>query len=144
VEVGVLGTQTGSAEREVLDDRRGRLAVDLVAVREGVLETGEDAVDVVLAHLANVLEQERQCLEAAVAHVELGRAVLVEDGRDAGEGSTSLGDDGCARIVRGKGQSCTRLPASEPRRDAPMATVLQTRDWRSCTLRLVRRTLKTS
>ena len=61
-----------------------------------MLFRSDDGVDVVLAHLANVLEEERHGLEATVADVELGRAVLVEDGGDAGEGSASLGDDGCA------------------------------------------------
>ena len=69
MEVRVLGAEAGRAEREVLDDGRGGLAMDLVAVGEGVLEAGEDRVDVVLAHLADVLEQERHGLEAAVPDV---------------------------------------------------------------------------
>lgn len=62
VEVRVLVAEAGGAEREVLDDRRSRLTVNEVAVGESVLEAGDDAVDVVLAHLANVLEQERHRL----------------------------------------------------------------------------------
>lgn len=95
--VRILVPKSSGPEREMLDDRSGRLAMNEVSVGEGVLEAGDDGVDVVLAHLANVLEEERHGLETTVANVELGRAILVENSGDAGEGSASLGDDSCAR-----------------------------------------------
>jgi hypothetical protein len=95
VEVSILVSESSGTEGQVLDDGSRRLTMNLVAVGEGVFEAGDDRVDVVLAHLADVLEQERHGLQATVADVELGRAVLVEDGGDAGEGTASLGDDGC-------------------------------------------------
>ena len=53
----------------------GRLAVDEVAVDEGILEKGRDGVDVVLAHLADVFEKEGEGLEHAVLDIELCRPV---------------------------------------------------------------------
>ncbi len=77
----------------MLDHAGGGLAVDLVAVDEGVLEEGGDGVDVVLGHLANVLEEEGEGLEHTVLHVELGHAVLVHERGQDGEGRARLGDD---------------------------------------------------
>jgi hypothetical protein len=70
------------------------LPVDEVTIHEGVLQQRHDGVDVVLRHLANVLEQERQRLEHAVLHVELGHAVLVHERGQHGERLTRLCDDG--------------------------------------------------
>lgn len=90
----ILVSESSCPEREMLDDRTCCLSVDEVTVGEGVLEASDDRVDVVLAHLADVLEEERHGLEATVADVELRRAILVEDGGNAGERSTGLGNDG--------------------------------------------------
>ena len=62
-------------------------------VHEGVLEERRDCVDVVLAHLADVLEQEAQRLENTVLHVELGHAVLVHQAGQDGEWGTSFGNN---------------------------------------------------
>ena len=127
MQVSVFDAETGRAEREVLDDRSGRLSVHLVAVGQSVLEAGQDRVDIVLAHLADVLEQERHGLQATVADVELWRAVLVQDGGDAGERTASLGNDGCTSV-----QSLGYIAGEfECRGNAPMATVEQTRLCRS-------------
>ncbi len=61
----------GDKEGARLHHGRGGLAVDQVAVHERVLQQRRHGVDVVLAHLADVLEQERQRLEHAVLHVQL-------------------------------------------------------------------------
>ena len=63
-------------------------------VHEGVLEQRRDRVDVVLAHLADVLEEERERLQDAVLDVELRHAVLVHEAGQHGEGGARLGDDG--------------------------------------------------
>ena len=63
-------------------------------VHERVLEERRDGVDVVLAHLADVLEEEGERLEDAVLHVELGHAVLVHEAGQHGEGRARLGHDG--------------------------------------------------
>jgi hypothetical protein len=55
----VLAAQTYDAKGDVFNDCGRSLAVDLVAVDEGVFEEGRDGVDVVLAHFADVLEEER-------------------------------------------------------------------------------------
>mmetsp|Transcript_11071 Transcript_11071/g.44852 ORF Transcript_11071/g.44852 Transcript_11071/m.44852 type:complete len:373 (+) Transcript_11071:170-1288(+) len=93
VDEGVLAAEAGDAEREVLDRRRGGLAVDEVTVHEGVLEERRHGVDVVLAHLADVLEEEGERLEDAVLDVELGNAVLVHERGEHGERRARLGDD---------------------------------------------------
>ena len=50
------------APGRTLHNDGGRLAVHQVAVDQRVLEQGRDRVHVVLAHLGNVLEDERQRL----------------------------------------------------------------------------------
>lgn len=128
VKVSVLIAESSSSEREMLDDSSRRLTMNLVSVGEGVLEAGDDRVDIVLAHLADVLEQEGHGLQATVADVQLGCAVLVEDGGNAGEGSTGLSNDGCGgaeksasgrrsatrRLTDGDGTADTRLTLLHP------------------------------
>ena len=62
-------------------------------VHERVLEERDDRVDVVLSHLADVLEHEGECLEDAVLHVEFGDSILVHECGDDSEGRAGLGDD---------------------------------------------------
>lgn len=72
-------------------------------VHESVFEERSDGIDVVLAHLAHVLEHEGQRLKDAVLDVELGHPVLVHETRQDSEGRTGLGNyrDGhcCADTV---------------------------------------------
>mmetsp|Transcript_12152 Transcript_12152/g.34729 ORF Transcript_12152/g.34729 Transcript_12152/m.34729 type:complete len:264 (+) Transcript_12152:353-1144(+) len=51
-------------------------------------------MDVILAHLTDVLEHEAQALEHAVLHVELGDSVLVHERGQHGERAASLRDNG--------------------------------------------------
>mmetsp|Transcript_9934 Transcript_9934/g.17038 ORF Transcript_9934/g.17038 Transcript_9934/m.17038 type:complete len:221 (-) Transcript_9934:402-1064(-) len=99
----VLTPEASDAEGEVLDGAGGGLPVHEVAVHESVLQQGGDGVDVVLAHLADVLEEEGQRLEHAVLHVELRHAVLVHERGEHGEGRARLRHDGdghrCAHAV---------------------------------------------
>mmetsp|Transcript_22144 Transcript_22144/g.59274 ORF Transcript_22144/g.59274 Transcript_22144/m.59274 type:complete len:407 (+) Transcript_22144:133-1353(+) len=90
----VLAAKALDAQRQVLDRPRGRLPVDQVPIHERVLEDGGDGVDVVLAHLADVLEHEAQALEDTVLHVQLRHAVLVHQRGQYREGATRLGNDG--------------------------------------------------
>mmetsp|Transcript_40604 Transcript_40604/g.62474 ORF Transcript_40604/g.62474 Transcript_40604/m.62474 type:complete len:214 (-) Transcript_40604:895-1536(-) len=90
----VLAAEAKDAEGEVLGDGGCRLTVHEVAVHKSVFEEGGHGVHVVLAHLADVLEQEGQRLEHAVLDVELGEAVLVEEGGEDGEGAAGLSHDG--------------------------------------------------
>mmetsp|Transcript_48257 Transcript_48257/g.149019 ORF Transcript_48257/g.149019 Transcript_48257/m.149019 type:complete len:950 (-) Transcript_48257:252-3101(-) len=78
----------------MLDGPGRRLAVHEVAVHERVLQDGRHRVDVVLAHLADVLEHEAQALEHAVLDVQLRHPVLVHQRRQHGEGTARLRDDG--------------------------------------------------
>mmetsp|Transcript_43295 Transcript_43295/g.113771 ORF Transcript_43295/g.113771 Transcript_43295/m.113771 type:complete len:555 (-) Transcript_43295:926-2590(-) len=91
---GVLDAQPDRAERHVLHRRARRLPVDEVAIHERVLEERDEGVHVVLAHLADVLEEERERLEHAILHVELGDAVLVHQPGQHGERRARLCDDG--------------------------------------------------
>mmetsp|Transcript_85338 Transcript_85338/g.241568 ORF Transcript_85338/g.241568 Transcript_85338/m.241568 type:complete len:278 (+) Transcript_85338:126-959(+) len=90
----VLAAKALDAQRQVLDRPRGRLPVDQVPIHERVLEDGGDGVDVVLAHLADVLEHEAQALEDTVLHVQLRHAVLVHQRGQHRERAARLGDDG--------------------------------------------------
>lgn len=49
----------------------------LIPVHESILQQRRDGIDVVFAHLSNVLEQEREGLQYTVLHVELRHAVFV-------------------------------------------------------------------
>ena len=71
VDEGVLAAEAEHAQAHVGEDGHGGLAVHQVAVHERVLEQRRHRVDVVLAHLADVLEHEGERLEHAVLHVEL-------------------------------------------------------------------------
>jgi len=120
----------------MLDDTSGRLTVHGISVGESVFQARHHTVDIVLAHFADVLEQERKRFEASVANIEVRCAIFVEDCRNARKRTTSLRNNGCRANVSG---TITAM-----RKYLPIATVEQTRLWRSCTLRLVRRTLNTS
>ncbi len=63
-------------------------------VHQSVLEQRADGVDVVLAHLADVLKHERQRLEDAVLDVQLGHPVLVHQAREDGERGARFAHDG--------------------------------------------------
>ena len=78
--------------RDRLVSEGGRTAA--IPVHERVLQQWRDGVDVVLAHLPDVLKQEGERLEDTVLHVQLGHAVLVHERRQHGEGRAGLGDDG--------------------------------------------------
>ncbi|KAI3477854.1 hypothetical protein L1887_60363 [Cichorium endivia] len=90
----LLVSQAKRAESQMMDDARRRLSMHVVSVGERVVQAADDRVDVIFAHLANVLKHPAQRLETAVAHVELRRPILVEDGRDGGERTARLGHDG--------------------------------------------------
>lgn len=49
----------------------------LIPVHESILQQRRDGIDVVFAHLSNVLEQEGEGLQYTVLHVELRHAVFV-------------------------------------------------------------------
>lgn len=66
----------------------------LSPVHQCILQQGRDSIDVVLAHLPDVLKQEGQGLEHAVLHVELRHAVLVHESGEHGERRTGLSHDG--------------------------------------------------
>mmetsp|Transcript_29025 Transcript_29025/g.67289 ORF Transcript_29025/g.67289 Transcript_29025/m.67289 type:complete len:780 (-) Transcript_29025:1289-3628(-) len=90
---GILTAKTEHAQCHMLDHTRRRLSMDEVAVHQGVLQQRGDSVNVVLAHLTNILEQKRQRLEHTVLHVELWDSVLVEQGRQDSERATGLSDN---------------------------------------------------
>lgn len=73
----VLAPEAEHAQCHVSDGRHGRLTMHEIAIHESVFEEGRHRVYVVLAHLANVLEHERQRFEHAVLYVQLRHAVLV-------------------------------------------------------------------
>lgn len=75
----VLAPEAEHAQRHVSDRRHRGLTMHEIAVHESVLEQRRHRVNVVLAHLADVLEHERQRLEHAVLHVQLGHAILVHE-----------------------------------------------------------------
>eukprot|EP00968_Pinguiococcus_pyrenoidosus_P024619 scaffold4871_cov260-Pinguiococcus_pyrenoidosus.AAC.6 len=91
---GILATQARDAQSDVLDRRHRRLPMHQVAVHERVLQQWHGGIDVVLAHLANVLEHERHRFQDAVLHVQVGDAVLVHQRRKDGERTARLRHDG--------------------------------------------------
>ncbi len=90
----LLVTQSKRAESQMMNNACRRLSMHVVSVGERVVQAANDRVDVVFAHLADVFKHPAQRLETAVAHVELRCPILVEDGRDGGEGPARLGHDG--------------------------------------------------
>lgn len=72
-------------------------------VHERILQQWRDGVDVVFAHLSDVLKQEGEGLENTVLHVEFRNPVLIHERWENREGRTGLGDDGdshsCADAV---------------------------------------------
>lgn len=81
----VLASGTGHAKREMLDNRARRLPIDEVPIGECVLQRRHDRVSVVRGLRTDVLEHEGKRLQATGSDVQLSRAVLVQDGRNAGE-----------------------------------------------------------
>lgn len=65
----------------------------LVPVHESVLQERGDRVDVVLAHLSNILKEEAERLEHSVLHVEFWYSVLVHERWQDSEGRAGLCDD---------------------------------------------------
>lgn len=88
MEERVFVSETSRTESEMLDDTSACLPVHGISVRKCVFQAGHHTMDVVFAHFANVLEEERHSLQTSVSDVQVGRAVLVEDCRDTGERST--------------------------------------------------------
>lgn len=72
-------------------------------VHQCVLQKWRDSVDVVFAHLSDVLEQEGQWLEHTVLYVELWHTVFVHESGQDSERGAGLSDDGdghgCADTV---------------------------------------------
>lgn len=64
-----------------------------VPVHKSVLQERGDRVDVVLAHLSDVLKQEAERLEHSVLHVQFWYSVLVHERWQNGERRTGLRDD---------------------------------------------------
>ena len=107
------------------------------------LEERHDGVHVVATHLANVLEEEGEGLEHAVLHVELWDAVLVEQpGQHLRAGAQRVP----AGPPRGHPSSTPAGTVNGEHVSATMAiaTVVQTRFCRSCTLRLLSSVASTS
>ena len=90
----ILAPKTGHAERQVLDGRTRRLTVNRVPVYQSVLKHWCYGVDVILAHVTNVLEHEAQGLQHTILDVELRDTVFVHKGRQDSERTTSLRNDG--------------------------------------------------
>lgn len=90
----ILATESEHTQTHVGYDGHGSLSMDQITVHKRVLDERRDGVDVVLAHLANVLEHEAERLEHTVLNVELGHSILVHEARQDGEGRTSLGNNG--------------------------------------------------
>lgn len=74
---GILITQTGNTNGEMLDDSTCRLSMDVITICQGVFKETDDRVDVVLRHFTDVFEYESECLETTVSDVEFGCTVLV-------------------------------------------------------------------
>lgn len=67
--------------------------MNLISIGQSVFQTGDDRVNVVFTHLTDVLEQERHRFETTVSYIEFRSSVLVKNGGNTSERSTSLGDD---------------------------------------------------
>jgi hypothetical protein len=78
----------------MLDDCAGSLAMDEIAVGKCVLEHRHYRIAVVSRLRAHVLKDESECLKTASADVEFGGPILVQNGQNTREWSTSLSDDG--------------------------------------------------
>mmetsp|Transcript_59885 Transcript_59885/g.165715 ORF Transcript_59885/g.165715 Transcript_59885/m.165715 type:complete len:203 (+) Transcript_59885:510-1118(+) len=78
----------------MLDSPRCCLPVDKIPVHEGVLQDGRYRVDVILAHLTDVLKHETQALQDTVLDIQLWHPVLVHECRQDSEGPTCLGHNG--------------------------------------------------
>ena len=89
-----VAAEANDAKRQMLHYAHCSLPVDGVSVHQAVFEQGHDGAYVVFAHLADVLEHERQGLEHAVLDVHVGGSVLVHEGGEHGEGAAGLRDDG--------------------------------------------------
>jgi hypothetical protein len=90
-----LMTETSDTDSEMLDDRSSSLSVNVISVGQRVFQQADDRMNVILGHLPHIFENERERFEATVTDVQLWRAVLIEDGRNAGERTTGLSDDSC-------------------------------------------------
>ncbi|RUP50239.1 hypothetical protein BC936DRAFT_139883 [Jimgerdemannia flammicorona] len=99
----VLTSQPHNSQRRMLNDSTCSLPVHKIPIHKRVFEQRRDGIDIILAHLTDILEDERHRLEHAVLYVELWHAVLVHEGRQDGEGGAGLGYDGdgngCAHAV---------------------------------------------
>lgn len=74
----------------------------VVPIGQSILERPNDRIDVILAHLSDVLEHEGQRFEDSGTDVEFRLAVLIEQMRDRGEGSSRLGNNCAERSAMGQ------------------------------------------
>jgi len=63
-------------------------------IHESIFEQWRHSIHVILAHLTDIFEHERQRLENAVLHVQLGHTVFVHQTGKDGKRGAGLGHDG--------------------------------------------------
>lgn len=93
----VLIAKSSHTQSEMFHDGAGGLSMNVIPVRQSVLQHAHDRMYVVLRHLPDVLEDERECLETTIPYVQFGRTIFVENRGYACERTTGFGHDRCKR-----------------------------------------------
>mmetsp|Transcript_13092 Transcript_13092/g.26584 ORF Transcript_13092/g.26584 Transcript_13092/m.26584 type:complete len:215 (-) Transcript_13092:3136-3780(-) len=68
--------------------------MNCITIHQSIFEKWSHSVDVILAHLSNVLKHEAESLEHSILNVHFWNAILIHECREDCEWTTSLSDDG--------------------------------------------------
>mmetsp|Transcript_13708 Transcript_13708/g.31624 ORF Transcript_13708/g.31624 Transcript_13708/m.31624 type:complete len:219 (-) Transcript_13708:2931-3587(-) len=86
----IFATKSINTQSKVLDHCAGSLSVHQVTIHERIFQQGSHSIDIILAHLSDVLEKEGQCLENSVLDIELRQTIFIQQRWEDSEGPTSL------------------------------------------------------
>mmetsp|Transcript_16350 Transcript_16350/g.54741 ORF Transcript_16350/g.54741 Transcript_16350/m.54741 type:complete len:351 (+) Transcript_16350:350-1402(+) len=90
---GILASKSVHTQGKVLYHSARSLPVHQVTIHKGVFKKWGNSIDIILAHLSDVLEKERQRFQNSVLDIELGQTILIQQRREDSERSASLSND---------------------------------------------------
>mmetsp|Transcript_25464 Transcript_25464/g.36336 ORF Transcript_25464/g.36336 Transcript_25464/m.36336 type:complete len:237 (-) Transcript_25464:2044-2754(-) len=91
---GIFTSQSCYTKCKVFYTCAAGLSMNCITIHQSIFEKWRHGIDVILAHLSNVLKHKAESLEHSILNVYFWYAILIHKCRKDGEGATSLCDDG--------------------------------------------------
>mmetsp|Transcript_12568 Transcript_12568/g.18761 ORF Transcript_12568/g.18761 Transcript_12568/m.18761 type:complete len:241 (+) Transcript_12568:188-910(+) len=90
----IFASQSCHTKCEVLHTCAASLSMNCITIHQSIFEKWCHGIDVILAHLSNVLKHEAESLEHSILNVHFWNTILIHECWEDCEGTTSLSDDG--------------------------------------------------